>query len=112
MFQSINMTIKWLCHMQINGYLQYYILHANIVTTGSGSGDTFRRCITQRFQISRCEEAPCTKKRTENKRGSRTCVNVSEEAWAGRQMLYHIISNEISTVKIPSSRVYIFTHIP
>ena len=33
---------------------------------------------------------------------------VSEVAWVGRQMLYHIISSEISTAKIPSSKIYFF----
>ena len=96
-FSSGYVTCKWLLA----------ILHFACLTLLSQLGVEIGRYITQRFSDVHNEEATCTRKRTENKCGSRTChlsgANVSEEAWIGRQNLYHIISSEISTMKIPTS---------
>ena len=87
MFQYVFIDMTQVVMSHANGYLQYHILHANIVTTWRGN--MHKDGNWKQVWISNI---------------SSSGVNVSEEAWVRRQMLYHIISSEISTVKIPTSR--------
>ena len=82
-----------------NGYL-----HNTIVAVAwSGSEGTWEMYPTD-FWMSTMKRQHILSygKRTENKSSS-SCADVSEVAWAGRQVLYHAISSEINAAKIPSS---------